>query len=132
MRKVSDRKRIMISADNAFQRTGLTGLRIRDRMCRAHWSAPENHVASFFIIPRLRAGDFGNAGEIKQSGVKLHLFPAQPHIPAANGKQVKVLFQRAVFNGMNGVEIFTKQLRVAGSFSAVASVGEFYRSMPTA
>lgn len=82
-------------------------------MCRAHWPAPENHAASFFIIPRLRAGDFGNAGEIKQGGVKLHLFPAQPHILAANGKQVKVLFQRAVFNGMNGVEIFTKQLQVA-------------------
>ena len=35
MRKVSDRKRIMISADNAFQRTGLTGLRIPRIECAA-------------------------------------------------------------------------------------------------
>ncbi len=114
MRKVSDRKRIMISADNAFQRTGLTGLRIPGIECAARIGQRQKiTLPAFFIIPRLRAGDFGNAGEIKQSGVKLHLFPAQPHILAANGKQVKVLFQRAVFNGMNGVEIFTKQLQVA-------------------
>ena len=79
MRKVSDRKRIMISADNAFQRTGLTGLRIPGIECAARIGQRQKiTLPAFFIIPRLRAGDFGNAGEIKQSGVKLHLFPAQP------------------------------------------------------
>ncbi len=109
MRKVSDRKRIMISADNAFQRTGLTGLRIPGIDIAAHWSAPENHVASFFIIPRLRAGDFERRGNQTERR-KTAPLPSSATYHGGDGKQVKVLFQRAVFNGMNGVEIFTKQL----------------------
>ena len=114
MRKVSDGKRVTIPADNALQRIGLPSLRIPgiERAARIG-QRQKITLPAFFIIPRLRAGDFGNAGEIKQSGVKLHLFPAQPHILAANGKQIKILLHGAIFNRMDGIKIFTKQLQIA-------------------
>lgn len=110
MRKVSDRKRIMISADNAFQRTGLTGLRIPGIECAARIGQRQKITlpafSSFPAAGRRFRERRGNQTERRKTA-------PLPSSATANGKQVKVLFQRAVFNGMNGVEIFTKQLQVA-------------------
>lgn len=113
MRKVSDRKRIMISADNAFQRTGLTGLRIPgSNVPRALVSARKSRCQLFHHSPaagrRFRERR-GNQTERRKTAP----LPSSATYPGSERQTGKVLFQRAVFNGMNGVEIFTKQFQIA-------------------
>lgn len=77
MGKIGNGKCVAISADNAFQRTGLPGLRIPG-IERAALTGQRQKIMlpAFFIFSRLRAGNFRDAGEIKQGGVKLNFFPA--------------------------------------------------------
>lgn len=116
MRKVSDRKRIMISADNAFQRTGLTGLRIPGIECAARIGQRQKiTLPAFSSFPGCGpeiSGTQGNQTERRKTAP----LPSSATYPGSERQTGKVLFQRAVFNGMNGVEIFTKQPRLPRSF----------------
>lgn len=130
MRKVSDRKRIMISADNAFQRTGLTGLRIPGIECAARIGQRQKITlpafSSFPAAGRRFRERRGNQTERRKTAP----LPQLSHSERQTGKSP--VPARGIQWNERRRDFHQTTPGRRDRFSAVASVGEFYRSMPTA
>lgn len=133
MRKVSDRKRIMISADNAFQRTGLPGLRIPgSNVPRAFTSARKSRCQLFHHSPaagrRFRERR-GNQTERRKTAP----LPSSATYPGSERQTGKSpVPARGIQWNERRRDFHQTTPGRRDRFSAVVSVGEFYRSMPTA
>lgn len=96
MSKILHWKFFTVATDHPFQGAGGTGLGIQGSNALASRRQGQKFTlpTRFSSLPGCGPASSGTQ-EIKQGGVKLHLFPAQPHVLAADGELEKSAISRA-------------------------------------